>query len=80
MADFSYEPSRSATKERSAFSQRTLLMRIILTAFFCSTFASAAFAGMLGPMPGAGVAGPVALLVAIGTVTGVKYLRNRRGK
>jgi hypothetical protein len=55
-------------------------MRIILTAFFCSTFASAAFAGMLGPMPGAGVAGPAALLAAIGAVTGVKYLRNRRGK
>ncbi len=39
---------------------------------------TSAMAGCIVPMPGAGVAGPVALVAAIGAVVGVKYLRNRR--
>lgn len=55
-------------------------MRIttVLLAVIAATTAQTAFAGMLTPMPGAGVAGPVALLTAIGAVTVVKYLRNRQ--
>jgi hypothetical protein len=40
--------------------------------------ASSAFAGSEVPMPGAGVAGPVAMIAAIGAVLGVKYLRGKR--
>jgi hypothetical protein len=39
---------------------------------------SAAMAGCIIPMPGAGVAGPLALVAAIGAIAGVKYLRSRQ--
>jgi hypothetical protein len=55
-------------------------MRIMLTAMLFTGLASSAMAGCIIPMPGAGVAGPAALLAAIGAVVGVKYLRNRRAK
>jgi hypothetical protein len=44
------------------------------------TAAQTAVAGNLIPMPGAGVAGPVALVAAVGAIAGLRYLRNRRGK
>jgi hypothetical protein len=55
-------------------------MRITISAFITACSASSAMAGCIVPMPGAGVAGPVALLSAIGAVVGVKYVRNRRMK
>ncbi len=57
-------------------------MRIstVVLAGLMAIMSQAAYAGCLIPMPGAGVAGPAALLAAIGAVVGVKYLRNRRAK
>jgi hypothetical protein len=55
-------------------------MRICLTFVFTAISASETFAGAIIPMPGAGVAGPAALLAAVGAVVGVRYLRNRRSK
>jgi hypothetical protein len=39
---------------------------------------SAATAGCIIPLAGAGVAGPIALVAAIGAVIGVKYLRRQK--
>jgi hypothetical protein len=56
-------------------------MRTVIATIAVAFSTTVALAGALPvPMPGAGVAGPAALVAAIGAVVGVKYLRNRRSK
>ncbi|MFM2390521.1 MAG: hypothetical protein RLZZ437_2076 [Pseudomonadota bacterium] len=55
-------------------------MRISSLAIVTVFSATSAMAGALVPMPGTGIAGPVALLAAVGAVVGIKYLRGRRTK
>jgi hypothetical protein len=54
-------------------------MRLLsLTVLALLTSGMAATAGVIIPMPSAGLIGPVALVAAVGAVIGAKYLRRKR--
>jgi hypothetical protein len=77
VTDADKTPARQLTP---TFSSEDIHVRISTVAIssLLSVTGSAAMAGNIIPMPGAGVAGPLALVVAIGAVVGVKYLRRQK--